>query len=140
MSRDADRVELLGLLGEIGRLELDLLVRDQPAALALQTLAALHAELRTLLERATRARRRIRGRLAELERELDRVWPSFRAAEVLRILAGTRRELVELDAALRPSQVLFEEVSRRCSRRDPGAEQAVGPEPQADAGPEPESP
>ncbi len=108
---------LMGLLAELGRLDPDLLVRDQEVSEAVATLQALREELRVILERADGRRRGLRARLAALERELAGVWPGAAAAESLRRLVEVRRELVELDASLQPAQVLFEEVDRRCSRR-----------------------
>lgn len=130
MSAEAEESEaLLGLLAELGRLDLDLLVRDQDSDEAIQTLQVLREELEVILERADHGRRGLRTRLAAQERELAGQWPGAAAAESLRRLSQTRRALVELDAALQPAQLLSDELRRRCSRR-PDEPQA----PQADIG------
>ncbi len=130
MSAESGESEaLLELLAELGRLDLDLLVRDQDADEAIQTLQVLREELEVILERADHGRRGLRTQLAAQERELAGQWPGAAAAESLRRLSQSRRALVELDAALQPAQVLFDELRRRCSRR-PDEPEA----PQTDAG------
>jgi hypothetical protein len=109
-------------LHELARLELDLVVRDQDADAALRSLTALQAELGVILEQAQQARDELRAGLAELEEQLAGVWGTGAAADLLRQLASTRRELAELDGALGPPQLLAEEIERRCSRRAPDTE------------------
>lgn len=111
---------LTALLAELGRLELDLLVRDLSAAEALGTLVALREEVEAVLGRAAEARRQDRRELAALEEELGAAWPGAGALEPLRRLAEGRRGLAELDAALRPVLRLHDELQRRSSRRSPG--------------------
>lgn len=108
---------LIQLLGEIGRLELDLLVRDQSASEALVLLGALRQELEQILGEAARTRGCIRQVLGELEETLSKAWPGAGTLEPLRRLSEERKTLVELDSALRPAQALLEEVVRRSSRR-----------------------
>jgi hypothetical protein len=122
-----DPKDLLTLLAEVGRLDLDLLVRDVPAAEAVGLLVALREELEAILARAATARAGARGDLADLERDLAAVWPGAAAASLLCRLAEARRSLADLDAALRPAQVLYEEVVRRSSRRASPGQPATDP-------------
>ena len=108
-----DRNELLTLLRELGRLDLDQLVRDQDAERALGLLTALTDELEGILQHAARERRRALDDLLEMEERLAGVWPGEEAAELLCTLAGVRRGLAELDAALEPCHRVFQEAVRR---------------------------
>jgi hypothetical protein len=105
------------LLAELGRLELDLLVRDQSADEAVGLLLAMREELEVILERALAARAGARLGLAAHEQDLAATWPGAGAVEPLLRLAEGRRALAELDAALRPVQLLYDELVRRSSRR-----------------------
>lgn len=115
----SDSNGLIPLLGELGRLELDLLVRDLPTEEAVGLLTVLGQELDEILQRAGRVRVEARAGFGELERMLAGVWPGAAAVEPLERLAEGRRALGELDMALRPVQVLHEEVVRRSARRPP---------------------
>ena len=114
---EAEPQALIDLLGELSRLELDLLVRDQSAGDAVLLLIALRHELEQILAEASRSRGEIRGLLGQLEETLDEAWPGAGTLEPLRRLSEERKTLAELDMALRPAQALLEEVVRRTSRR-----------------------
>jgi hypothetical protein len=115
-----ERTDLLQTLREAGRLDLDLLVRDEDTDTALLMLGALEQELLRLLDEARLFRREALGRLVALERSLAAAWPGHAAAELLERVAAARRELAELDAALAPGHRLQDEVHRRTSRRSRG--------------------
>jgi hypothetical protein len=112
--------ELLAELREIGRLDLDLVVRDETTDAALATLVALREELSVLLEEARRRRRDALAHLSALEKSLAASWPGSAATELLIRVAEARRELAEFDVALAPGHGLWEEVHRRLSRRPTG--------------------
>lgn len=114
---EAQPQTLIQLLGELGRLELDLLVRDQGTADAVLLLGALRQELEQILAEASRERARILGLLGELEAQLERAWQGAGAVEPLGRLAEERKVLAELDLALRGAHSLLAEVVRRSSRR-----------------------
>jgi hypothetical protein len=119
---DKDPLALIGVLGELGRLELDLLVRDLGAVEAVALLRALGQELERILDEAAQARGDIRGVLAGLEERLGRSWPGPEAVEPLALLAEERRILAELDLASRPAIELRAEVVRRSTSRLPQQE------------------
>jgi hypothetical protein len=115
--------DLLAELREIGRLDLDLTVRDETTDVALATLVALRGELAVLLEEARLRRREALAHLAALEKSLAASWPGPAATELLLRVAEARRELAEFDVALSPCHGLWEEVHRRLPHR-PGGDRA----------------
>lgn len=113
----SNREELLILLRELGRLDLDQLVRDQDGEQALGLLSALTVELEVVLGQAAEARRTALVEAAELEERLRQTGPGGQASEHLVALAAIRRRLAELDAAQAPCHRIFEEARRRCPAR-----------------------
>jgi hypothetical protein len=112
--------DLLAALREIGRLDLDLVVRDDATDAVLATLVALQGELADLLEAARLWRRDALAHLAALEKSLAAAWPGPAATELLLRVSAARRELAEFDVGLAPCHRLWEEVHRRLSRRTSG--------------------
>ncbi len=114
-----DPKELLDLLHELARLELDLLVRDLDGEAAVRLLLALQQELEAILERAQTARETFQHQIAALEERLRECWGTGDAATPLGDLARARKGLAELDATLGPAQTLAGELARRTVGSEP---------------------
>ena len=137
-SPHADPDALLGLLRELGRLDVGLLVRDLNSQAAVETLRIVQQQVEAVLSRALGWRQDTLATVNGLERSVLEHWPRAEAAQVLGALARTREMLIRVDQALGPALGLYQEIQRRCQRGE------VAPRPrtpaESNAAPAPDSP